>query len=46
MSIEEIKENGFNLNISRYVSSEEEEEIIDLAQVKKSLDETEKNKAQ
>jgi type I restriction enzyme M protein len=39
--MEEIEKNGFNLNISRYVSTAAEEEIIDLAEVKKNLDETE-----
>lgn len=42
VSMEEIEKNGYNLNISRYVSTAPEEEIIDLACVKKSLDETEK----
>jgi type I restriction enzyme M protein len=41
VSMEEIEKNGFNLNISRYVNTAAEEEIIDLADVKKSLDETE-----
>jgi type I restriction enzyme M protein len=41
VSMEEIEKNGFNLNISRYVSIAAEEEIIDLAEVKKNLDETE-----
>lgn len=41
VSMEEIEKNGYNLNISRYVSTAEEEEIIDLAEVKKNLDETE-----
>lgn len=38
VSMEEIEKNDFNLNISRYVSTAEEEEIVDLAGVKKSLD--------
>ncbi len=38
VSMEEIEKNGFNLNISRYVSTAAEEEIIDLAEVKKNLD--------
>lgn len=42
VSMEEIEKNGFNLNISRYVSVEAEEEIIDLADVKKNLDKIEK----
>ncbi|MDD4599848.1 MAG: type I restriction-modification system subunit M [Negativicutes bacterium] len=36
--MEEIEKNDFNLNISRYVSTAAEEEIVDLAVVKKSLD--------
>lgn len=38
VSMEEIEKNDFNLNISRYVSTAMEEEIVDLAGVKKSLD--------
>lgn len=38
VSMDEIEKNEFNLNISRYVSTAAEEEIIDLADVKKSLD--------
>lgn len=38
VSMEEIEKNGFNLNISRYVSTSAEEEIIELADVKKNLD--------
>ena len=34
--MDEIEKNDFNLNISRYVSTVAEEEIIDLADVKKS----------
>lgn len=41
VSIEEIQKNGFNLNISRYVSATMEEELVDLVEVKKKLDETE-----
>ncbi|PRS68041.1 type I restriction-modification system subunit M [Bacillus sp. NMTD17] len=41
VSMEEIEKNAFNLNISRYVSTVAEEEIIDLADVKKNLDEIE-----
>jgi type I restriction enzyme M protein len=37
-SIEEIKENDFNLNIPRYVDTFEEEEPIDLAEVMKQLE--------
>jgi type I restriction enzyme M protein len=42
VSMEEIEENGYNLNISRYVSIALEEEIVDLAKVKKDLDKIEK----
>ena len=38
VSIDEIEKNGYNLNISRYVSTAEEEEIIDLKSVKTELD--------
>jgi type I restriction enzyme M protein len=41
VSMEEIEKNGFNLNISRYVSTAMEEEIVELADVKRNLDETE-----
>ncbi len=43
ISMEEIEKNGFNLNISRYVSTADEEEIIDLAEVKKTLDSIEED---
>lgn len=43
VSMKEIEKNGFNLNISRYVSITGEEEIIDLAEVKKDLDSTEED---
>ena len=36
-SLEEIKENEYNLNIPRYVDTFEEEEPIDIAQVAKNL---------
>ena len=41
VSMEEIEKNGYNLNISRYVSTSAEEEIIDLSEVKKNLDKIE-----
>lgn len=41
VSMDEIVKNGYNLNISRYVSTAVEEKIINLADVKKDLDETE-----
>nr|WP_199159064.1 type I restriction-modification system subunit M [Pedobacter sp. ASV2] len=37
VSMEEIEQNGYNLNISRYVSTSVDEEIIDLAEVNKQL---------
>ena len=47
-SIEEIRENGYNLNIPRYVDAFEEEEVIDIeevkcniARLKKEIEETE-----
>lgn len=46
VSMNEIEENDYNLNISRYVSTAEEEEIIDLQAVKKHLDKLEINIAQ
>jgi type I restriction enzyme M protein len=41
VTIDEIKKNGYNLNISRYVSTSAEEEIIDLEEVKRNLDKIE-----
>lgn len=43
VSMEEIGKNDFNLNIPRYVSTAPEEEIIDLVDIKKSLDNIEKD---
>ena len=37
-SLEEIKENEFNLNIPRYVDTFEEEQAIDLDEVNKLLE--------
>ncbi len=37
VSIKEIEKNGYNLNISRYVSTAEEEKIVDIAKVNKNL---------
>jgi len=37
-SLEEIKENEFNLNIPRYVDTSEEEQAIDLDEVNKQLE--------
>lgn len=38
VSLEEIKENEFNLNIPRYVDTFEEEQVINLAEVSKLLE--------
>jgi type I restriction enzyme M protein len=35
---DEIKENDYNLNIPRYVDTFEEEELVDLAEVKKNIE--------
>jgi len=43
VSMEEIEKNGYNLNISRYVSTSAKEEIIDLAEVKLNLEKIEYN---
>lgn len=37
VSLDEIKENGYNLNITRYVSTDQAEEEIDLASVQANL---------
>ena len=37
ISMEEIEENGYNLNISRYVSTAEDEVPVDLNEVNKRL---------
>lgn len=42
VSLSEIKENGYNLNITRYVNLSKEEEPVDLAAVHGRLDEIEK----
>ena len=41
-SYEEIEENGFNLNIPRYVDTTEEEEEVDLKQLTLDINETNK----
>ncbi len=43
VSMKEIEKNEYNLNISRYVSTAESEEIIDIQKVNKDLNEIEKN---
>ena len=35
--MEEIEKNGYNLNISRYVNPEEDEDEIDLSEVNEKL---------
>jgi type I restriction enzyme M protein len=45
-SFEEIRENEFNLNISRYVDTYEQEEEVDLAQVQQEIEEIEGELAQ
>ncbi len=45
-SFEEIRENGFNLNIPRYVDTFEEEEEIDLAAIQRQMDDLEKQLAE
>ncbi len=42
VSLSEIKENDFNLNITRYVNLSKEEEQIDLLEVNKQLQAIEK----
>ncbi len=37
VTLKEIKENDFNLNIPRYVDTFEEEEPVDLAKVKEEI---------
>lgn len=41
VSIEEIEKNDYNLNISRYVSTAAEEEMVDITEVKRNLDKIE-----
>lgn len=45
-SLDEIKENDYNLNIPRYVDTFEEEEPIDLDQVQKDLNQIDDEIAQ
>lgn len=42
VSLSEIKENGYNLNITRYVNLSKEEEMIDLKKVSEQLEDIEK----
>ena len=41
--MDEIEKNGYNLNISRYVSTAPEEEIVDLEEVWKELEKIEQD---
>lgn len=45
-SLEEIKENEFNLNITRYVDTSAEEQTIDLDEVIKQLEQDKKEIAE
>ena len=45
-SVEEIRENEYNLNIPRYVDTFEEEEEIDLAEVRRQLEQDKKEIAE
>ena len=42
VSLSEIKENGYNLNITRYVNLSKDEEAVDLAAVQANLEDIEK----
>jgi type I restriction enzyme M protein len=42
VSLSEIKENGYNLNITRYVNLSKDEETVDLSDVQKKLADIEK----
>lgn len=39
--MEEIEKNGYNLNISRYVSTAPEEEVVDIEEVQQELEKIE-----
>jgi len=41
-TVDEIKENDFNLNISRYVDTFEEEAAVDIECVQKDIDQLER----
>lgn len=43
VSMEEIEKNGYNLNISRYVSTAPEEEIVDFEEVRQALEKIEED---
>ncbi len=40
-TVEEIRENDYNLNIPRYVDTFEEEEIVDINEVKQNIEKIE-----
>ena len=44
-TLSEIKENEYNLNIPRYVDTFEEEPLVDIDEVKKNIEEIEKELA-
>lgn len=44
VTLDEIKENDYNLNISRYIDTTEEEEQIDVAQAIKELKQLEQQR--
>lgn len=46
VSIEEIKNNDYNLNITRYIDKSEEEELVDLSAVMKDLKELEEKQTE
>ena len=46
MSLAEIEQNDWNLNISRYVDTSEEEERIDVAEAARRLRELEQERAE
>jgi type I restriction enzyme M protein len=45
-SVETIKENDWNLNISRYIDTAEAEEVVDLSSISKQLVELDKNSSE
>ena len=45
-TLEEIKENDYNLNIPRYVDTFEEEELVDMSQVKENIQNTKQELAE
>ncbi len=45
-TLEEIKENDYNLNIPRYIDTFEEEELVDMSQVKENIQNTKQELAE